>query len=302
MFLYELALELGVRSTALLDRAHALGMNIDTTAQLTPEQVEQLREVYGKGRAQAVTPPPEVLAQMEAQQASDGPLKPAGIIALVVAGLAVALLIGFMITNSGDDQVTTLGVDDTDVEESSTTTTTEPCDPDSGIGVGAIGQDAESTPEGDAADAGGEALPPCDVVGALSGEEVVGTPTTFDGDPLDLPRDKREFCRAALSLVEFEMKMIEAADVESLGPIRDVMLEGRDKFKADLTAMKDAGPPRIDGPLERYEIIYTNLLDSVTPGADDLTVALAFNTASRTDLAYYSNQVTLAVNENCDKR
>lgn len=66
MFLYELALELGVRSTSLLDRAHALGMNIDTTAQLTPQQVEQLREVYGKGRSQAVTPPPDVLAQMEA--------------------------------------------------------------------------------------------------------------------------------------------------------------------------------------------------------------------------------------------
>mgnify|MGYP000981949109 CR=1 FL=1 len=298
MYLYELALELGVRSTALLDRAHALGMNVDTTAPLTAEQVEQLREVYGRGRARQEAPPPEVLAQMEAQASSDGPLKSSAIIALVIAGLAVVLLVGYMITNSDDSPDTTVALDDgKDGAASSSTTTTEPCDPDSGIGVGAIGQGATST----GGDADGS-LPPCDVVGAISGDEDLGTTTTFDGDPLDLPRDKREFCKAALSLVDFEMELYEAANVESLGPIRDVMLAGRDKFKADLATMKETAPPRIGGPLERYGIIYTNLLDSVTPGADDLTLAVAFNTAARTDLAYDSNQIALAVNENCDKR
>ncbi|NLD78302.1 MAG: hypothetical protein GX643_16740 [Acidimicrobiales bacterium] len=298
MYLYELALELGVRSTALLDRAHALGMNVDTTAQLTPEQVEQLREVYGRGRARQATPQPEVLTQMDAQGSSDGPLKPSAIIALVIAGLAVVLLVGYMVTNSDDSPSTTVALDGGEEESSSsTTTTTEPCDPDSGIGVGAIGQGEAST-AGDT-DA---TLPPCDVVGAISGDEDLGTTTTFDGDPLDVPRDKREFCKAALSLIDFEMELFEAADVESLGPIRDVMLAGRDKFKADLATMKETAPPRIGGPLERYGIIYTNLLDSVTPGADDLTLAVAFNTAARTDLAYDSNQIALAVNENCDKR
>lgn len=314
MFLYELALELGVRSTALLDRAHALGMQVDTTAQLTPDQIEQLRSAYGKGRAQQAheASVQQARAELEgADQAGGGSMNLAAIAALVAAGLVVVLMVGYMLTNS-DNDTTTVGAGDTTDAEGGSSTTTEPCDSGSGIGVGAIGQDPGTTAGGaetTIAQATGattapadDALPPCDVVGGLSGDEIAAASTTFDGDPLDLPRDKREFCRAALSIIEFETKMYEVSNPEALGPVREVMLGGRDKFKADLAAMQAAAPPRIDGPLGRYAISYTTLMDSVTPTTDDYSLAVAFAQASRADLAYYATQINAAVTENCDKR
>lgn len=312
MFLYELALELDVRSTVLLDRAHALGMNVDTTAQLTAEQVEQLRAAYGRGRGQLTQAQIDARVAVQEAESKNGSLGVGAIAALVGAGLVVVLLVGYMFTNSGDDVTTTVGAGDTTEADSGPTTTTEPCDSSSGIGVGAIGQDPAGggAPEGDstisnavaATSAPAASLPPCEVVGGLSGEAIEAASTTFAGDPLDMPRDKRRFCVAAMSMVDFEMRLVEAANVDSLGPIREVMLSGRDQFKADLAQMQDSAPPRLDGPLDRYAVVYHNLLGSVSATSDEYTLAVAFLQASRTDLQYYAAQIQTAIFENCDKR
>lgn len=295
MFLYELALELDVRSTALLDRAHAMGMNVDTTAELTPEQVEQLRAAYGRGRGRTRPDHTEAHAALESAAGAGGnPMGTGGVVALVAAALVVVVLVGYMVTNSDDSATVSAG--NTTSTTDGPTTTTEPCDSNSGIGLGAIGQDPDASEPADGA------LPPCDVVGGLSGEEIASASTTFAGDPLDLPRDKRRFCVAALSMFEFELKLFEASDTDAIGPIRDVMLSGRDKFKADLASMRETAPPRIDSALGSYAIVYTNLLDAVTPTVDDHSLAAAFLQAARTDLVYYANQINRAVNDNCDKR
>ena len=42
MFLYELALQLGLRSTDLVERARGLGIDVGPSSYLTPEQVQRL--------------------------------------------------------------------------------------------------------------------------------------------------------------------------------------------------------------------------------------------------------------------
>ncbi len=319
MFLYELALELDVRSVVLLDRAHALGMDVDPTSQLTAAQVEQLRAAYGKGRNQAS---PIVGDPVGAAGSSETSWGMPAVVAMVVAGLVVVLMIGYAVTNSDSGETVTAAAAPDD-DDDAVTTTTEPCDTSaSGIGVDAIGQDTTATtapeaadPDGTAADAtdpaapsegddpqaAGGTLPPCDVAGGLSDDEIAA-PTTEAVDAIDTPRDKREFCKAAISALEFEARMFEAADAYSLGPIRDVMIEGRDRWKIDITIMTAAAPPRLDVPLERYRIVYTNLLDAATPDADDYELAVRFNQVLRTDLEYYAIQLTQTIAENCDKR
>jgi hypothetical protein len=294
VLLYELALELGVRSTALLDRAQALGMDVTATAPLTAEQVAELRAAYGKQRptpavAETVAP----VVDPAARSFSTG-----SVLALVGAGLVVVLLIAYMVTNSGDDGGSTVAANEIAAEDS-TTTTTEPCDANSGIGAGAIGQ--SSTSAATDGGAGGSALPPCSVAGGLS-DDALETTTTADVDPIDLPRDKREFCRGALAAMEFDTKLMEAAQAETIGPLRDVIIQGRDKWKADATIMTINAPPRLDMAMDRYTRVYINLVDSVTPEIDDLALAEHIINTFRTDLNYYAAQINESINTHCDKR
>jgi hypothetical protein len=292
LLLYELALELGVRSTALLDRAHALGMNVSATDPLSPEQVARLREAYGKGRP---APQAQVAAPTEAVLGDSRSLSTGALLALVGAGLVVVLLVAYMVTNSGGDDATTVAaVDGTEAES---TTTTEPCDPASGIGAGAIGQGGSTTVAGGS----GGALPPCAIAGGLSGD-ALETTTTVAGDPIDVPRDTREFCKAAIAAMEFDTRLYEAANPESLGPIRQVILEGRDKWRIDATLMAANAPPRLDVAMDRYVRVYSNLVDSVTPEGDDYELAVHIVNTFRTDLTYYADQINEAINANCDKR
>jgi hypothetical protein len=294
MLLYELALELGVRSTALMDRAHALGINVSSTDPLTPEQVARLREAYGKARHAPQAP---MAAPTDVVLGDKRPLSTGALLAVVGAGLVVVLLVAYMVTNSGgDDGGTTLASGD-DVEAESTTTT-EPCDPASGIGAGAIGQGTATTAAGATAEG---ALPPCDIAGGLSGD-TIETSTTVAVDPIDVPRNTREFCKAAIASMEFDTKMIEAANLESLGPIRDVILQGRDKWRIDATVMSANAPPRLDVAMDRYVRVYTNLVDSVTPEADEYELAVVIMDTFRTDLNYYAAQINESINANCDKR
>ena len=295
MMLYELALELGVRSTVLLDRAQAMGMDVSATGPLTAEQVQELRSAYGvtKPHPQPALDPTQTITENRFGNLGTGPL-----LALVGAGLVVVILIAYMITSSGSDDggggdVAAGGGSDT-VEAVSTTT--EPCDPSSGIGVGAIGQAPGST-----AAPAGDALPPCSVAGGLSDDAIDGTTTTVAGDPIDVPRDKDEFCKAALSAMDFDTKMMEAATAETIGPLRDTILQGRDRWRSDATIMVATGPPRLDVAMDRYVRVYSNLVDSVTPEVDDYTLAVHIITTFRTDLNYYAAQIGDAINTNCDK-
>ncbi len=293
MLLYELALELNVRSTALLDRAQALGMDVDATTPLTPEQEAHLRRLYKPTRPDP--PVPEIVA--EAVESSMKPRGPAAILALVGAGLVVVLLIAYMLTSSGDESPPPTVAASETTEPEGSTTTTEPCDPASGIGAGAIGQ--TTVPDGSSGSA--TDLPPCAIAGGLTGDPLETT-TTEAADPIDVPRDKREFCKAALSAMEFDTRLIEASDVDSLGPIRDVILEGRDRWHSDVTAMADSAPPRLDVAMDRYIRVYSNLVDTVTPETDDYQLAVHIVTTLRTDLNYYAAQINEVVNAHCDKR
>lgn len=298
MLLYELALELGVRSTVLMDRAHAMGINVSSTDPLTPDQVARLREAYGKARP---TSPAQVAAPTDEVLGAKRPLGTGALLALVGAGLVVVVLLAYMITNSGGDDATTVAAVTEPAEE--VTSTTEPCDPASGIGAGAIGQGTATTATGAPTSAGAsaDALPPCDIAGGISGEPLETT-TTVAGDPIDVPRDTREFCKAAIAAMEFDTKLSEAANPESLGPIRDVILQGRDQWRINATLMTAHAPPRLDVAMDRYVRVYTNLVDSVTPDADDLTLAVHIMDVFRTDLAYYAVQINEAITAHCDKR
>ena len=293
MLLYELALELGVRSTALLDRAHALGIYVDQTSVLTPAQVEELRSAYGKGRGTASVHGAEPIPALDID--SSKPMGTGAIVALVGAGLVVVLLVAYMFANSGDDGGSTVAAGGTTV--ATPAPTTEPCDPSSGIGVGAIGA-------GDGAEAAdeGSGLPPCSVAGGLVDDGTTATTELDTRDPIDIPRDTREFCKAAIAATEFDTKLFEAANPESLGPIKDVIIAGRDKWRADATIMSVHAPPRLDVPIDRYIRVYSNLVDSVQPGDDDYELAVHIVNVFRTDLNYYAIQIGEAVTENCDKR
>ena len=100
MMLYELALELGVRSTVLLDRAQAMGMDVSATGPLTAEQVQELRSAYGvtKPHPQPALDPTQTITENRFGNLGTGPL-----LALVGAGLVVVILIAYMITSSGSD-------------------------------------------------------------------------------------------------------------------------------------------------------------------------------------------------------
>lgn len=58
MFLYELALQLGARSTDLVERARSMGMDVGPSSFLTPEQVSALRHGVAPPGVSAPTAPP----------------------------------------------------------------------------------------------------------------------------------------------------------------------------------------------------------------------------------------------------
>lgn len=77
MFLYELAIELGQRSTDVVDVAAQLGLGeLGPGSPLEPHQVEALRARLGHGYAPAVAPPPPVGSYAQASPLGAAPLTP----------------------------------------------------------------------------------------------------------------------------------------------------------------------------------------------------------------------------------
>ena len=66
--------------------------------------------------------------------------------------------------------------------------------------------------------------------------------------------------------------------------------------------MSANAPPRLDVAMDRYVRVYTNLVDSVTPEADEYELAVVIMDTFRTDLNYYAAQINESINANCDKR
>lgn len=299
MFLYELAIDLGIRSPDLVARAIELGLTgIGPSSHLSPEQVQLLRASYGKGGP--VAPPPLTMGGPAGGPAgsSGGPgggLSPVAIAAIVVVALLVVGLFTFMLTHKSDN--TTAVASDSSVPDGGSTSTTEPCiEGASGVsGIGAVG---EST-SGDRAD-----LPACgDVAGGLGSDGLVTT-TALPADPIDRPRAKRDFCKAARSAMAFEARMVEAAraadsDLTALHNLRDVMLVGRDQWRADVVVMIATGPPRLDISLELYRRTYSDLLNAITPRMSDLELARAFIATQGTDLRHAALEITDALVSSC---
>lgn len=75
MFLYELALQLDVRSSDLVDQARALGIDAGPSTFLTPEQVQQLRTGVSPS-ASAVAPPLAAAGLLRADQGAPPPPPP----------------------------------------------------------------------------------------------------------------------------------------------------------------------------------------------------------------------------------
>lgn len=113
MFLYELALHLGVRSTDLVAYARQLGMDVGPSSYLTPEQVQYLASAVAPPPA----PPPPPSPSPEGTDGA-GPVPPEpgptqvppggkrfspGVAALVIAGPVARLLAAFVFFFVGED-------------------------------------------------------------------------------------------------------------------------------------------------------------------------------------------------------
>ena len=289
MFLFELALELGERSPLVVARAHEMGMTeVSATSQLTPDQVQALRAAYGRVPP---PPPPGYPAQgpvaSPAGPGSSGDSKPFAMVALAVVLLAVVGLFGYMLTHQETQSV---AASDAEAGPGSdaTTTTTVPCR--AGGAVGAVG--ASSLRSVDGGD--GDTKEDCGPSGGLT-----TTSTTLPADPLDLPKDKDDFCTSSRSAIAFEQRMVDVVQPGEIGPIRDVILQGRDQWHTDVETMIASAPPRLSVSLELYRHVYTDLLDPVQPDTSDENLARLFLYARTTDLTHASYEVTDAMSTNC---
>ncbi|MEO6627383.1 MAG: hypothetical protein ABIP03_02305 [Aquihabitans sp.] len=302
MFLYELAIELDVRSPELMARATELGMTgILTTSHLTPEQVRELKASYGRGGPPPPPPPPGVggAPTHGAPGANGGGERNmVAMAALAVVLVVVVGLFAYMVTNGSDEPT---GTAQTVGTSAKTTTTTEACQPgDGGTGIGAIGETVDTSDPT-------SGLPSCDDVAGGLGSDVESTTSTLPGDPIDYPRDKRKFCIAARSSMLFEQAMVEAAtsaqsEAAALHGLRDVMLNGRNQWRADVVTMIATGPPRLDVSLELYRSTYSALLDGVRPDMADLDLARLFVLTRGADLRHAAVEIDEAMKTNCSTR
>lgn len=102
MYLYELAIELGERSSDIADKADALGVGpILAATELSPEQLRALRGAFGKGEA---APPPATTVVLGATGAAAPPAAPQpkaprnrSLLAVGALVVAVAALAGFFL-------------------------------------------------------------------------------------------------------------------------------------------------------------------------------------------------------------
>jgi hypothetical protein len=297
VLLYELALELGLRSTDVVARAQALGMaQVGPSSKLTPEEVARLREaITGVPQGRPLPPPGgPALGPTDRWQgttipgarAAGGPPGPDGapdetrspvataVIAVVV--LLVVALFGYMATHTGD------------------------------------GKKAQSVAAGDQDGTGASTIPddPCaaktsttdpvcaDVDGGIVGAPVTSSTTLPPGyvPGVDTPKDKGKFCKGARGALDLEQKMIMAPSAQEF---RDVIVAGKAQWLIDAQSMLQGAPPRIEVQLDLYTTVYGDLMAAVTPGLDEEGLYRAFIQARGTDLSNAAVAINGAYAENC---
>ena len=297
MLLYELALELGLRSTDVVARAQALGMTqVGPSSKLTPEEVARLREaITGVPQARPVAPAggpafgpsdrwqgatvpgaPAAGIPLGPDGSPDQGRNPVGTIVIGAVVLLVVALFAYMAMNT----------DDTKKPRSVAT------GDQAGTGKGTVPDDpcAAQTSTTD---------PVCnDVDGGIVGAPVTSSTTLPPGyvPGVDTPKDKGKFCQGARGALDLEQKMIMAASPQEF---RDVIVAGKAQWLIDAQSMLQGAPPRIEVQLDLYTTVYGDLMAAVTPGLDEEGLYRAFIQARGTDLSNAAVAINGAYAENC---
>ena len=293
MLTYELALELGIRSPELVERAKEIGIvGIGPSTNLNGEQIARLRQEItgmtapppppvaplggpgGFGAGRGYPPPPG--AGGASGPKHDEPLSTTskavigGVVALVVA------LFAYMVVNTGDEPTQQAG--GPDATTAVTAPRVDPCAPNASTST---------------------SNPVCaDVEGGLVGAPVTSSTTLPDGYVLgvDNPRDKRKFCKGARSVFALEQKLAQA---QTANEFRDAIVTGKAKWLVDAHLMEEGAPPRLDNPLQLYMKVYGDLMVAITPTTDEVALAQAFIRARSSDIASAAVEVTGAYLDNC---
>ena len=295
MLTYELALELGIRSPELVERAKEIGIvGIGPSTNLNREQVARLhQEITGMA---APPPPPPPVAPVggpgfgagRGHQPPPGPGggpgpkhdEPMSTASKAVIGGVVVLVVAlfaYMVINTGDEP-TKQAAAGSDGTPAVTAPRVDPCAPNA----------ATSTSN-----------PVCaDVEGGLVGAPVTSSTTLPDGYVLgvDNPRDKRKFCKGARSVFALEQKLAQA---QTANEFRDAIVMGKAQWLVDAHLMEEGAPPRLDNPLQLYMKVYGDLMVAITPTTDETALARAFIRARSSDIASAAVEVTGAYLDNC---
>ena len=301
---YELALELGLRSTDLVARAHELGMDgVGPSSNLTPEDVARLRAAirgvpepplvapgepgsFGAGRGYQAPvgpgrPAPPGMAPVPGSDVISEPMSAAskavigGVVALVVA------LFAYMAVNTGSDGPKRTEAVETADDGAPTTTEADPCAEDV----------ATST----------TAAVCADVEGGLVGAPATSSTTRPEGyvPGVDDPRDVRKFCKGARSAMELERKLAQVTTAEQF---RDAIVAGRAQWMVDAALMDEGAPPRIDVSMDLYMATYGNLMATVTPASDEQALMQALIRIRQSDISHAAIEINGAFLDNCSGR
>ncbi|HEX2577718.1 MAG TPA: hypothetical protein VHK88_15300 [Aquihabitans sp.] len=332
MHLYELALELGVRSADLSSRAVELGLGeVGPASALTAEQVAALRADVAPPPVAAAATAPATAAQAVGWAAphatpagGEGGRRTQWVAAAVLAPLVITLFV-FMATNTGTEERPDRPADEaaagevppagTGADEAATTL------PEIAGGIGDLPARGGSAPEGrgPAADPGtpGE----CQVAPAPA---LVGRPIVEDcGDveappasspgapsrdprggpmpalPAHVPLDLPDFCRAAVRAFRFEQALAEAGAGDGGSAMGTVIVAGRADWRTAVDEMWAAGPLRLLPDLEHYRDRYATVLDRIGEATPEEEIQRSFDELFDDRLVLAAGRINEAARDSC---
>lgn len=270
MFLFELAMELGVRSADMADAAPQLGLvGISPTTELTPEQAEVLRAKFTKGRplgapANGLAPDSPPLSAPVAPGEGDpsrGGSRSGAVVGIAVAVIASLALFGFMAVNSGPDK-----------------------EREAQLEREAAIQDAK---DAKAYEAGGT------VGGSAAGEPA---PTAAPNVPTDIGR----FCRAGLALHDHSTDLSAKINADDYEGTKATMIAGLDRWKANVAEMRATLPSEAAEKGRIYEEFYGNFYLTWINSAsiDDLRPKVLAMDTTVSSAAWHDLQTMIF--ENCE--
>lgn len=228
----------------------------------------------------------------------DGDSRRSQLIAVGVLAPFLVALFAFMVVNSGPDRSRQDAI-----VAANTDTTVAPAEQPAIVGgldadadrSDPDPSDAVTVPNADPCVTGGDGRQP-----VAGGATIVDCPETTASEPVgddaELPTpdgggavpgippsqavDQIRFCRAAMGVTAFELELAAALTRSDMIKTRQVILDGRDQWRADVGAMGLAGPADIAEDLDAYAASYGALVDPVdadTTGGEMLQLLAALD-------------------------